>query len=70
MSQVSFLPGSGRFHLLDELAEEFAGRYRRGERPALKEYADKYPDLAEEIRDLFPAMVAMEQVDSGWPFNR
>src|SRR5215831_13616427 len=52
---------SGRDDLLDRLVEEFAARLRRGERPALKEYADRYPDLADEIRELFPAMVEVEQ---------
>jgi WD40 repeat protein/serine/threonine protein kinase len=52
---------SERDDLLDRLVEEFAARLRRGERPALKEYADRYPDLADEIRDLFPAMVQVEQ---------
>src|SRR6516164_9026878 len=49
----------GRF---EELAEEFAARFRRGERPSLQEYVDRYPDLADEIREYFPAMAQMEQV--------
>ena len=52
---------SERDDLLDRLVEEFAARLRRGERPALKEYADRYPELADEIRELFPAMVQVEQ---------
>ena len=56
---------SGQYHLLDQLAEEFAARFRRGERPALKEYTDRYPELAEEIRELFPAMVQVEQAEGG-----
>jgi len=56
---------SEQYDLLDRLAEEFAERFRRGERPALKEYTDRYPDLADEIRELFPAMVKVEQVDEG-----
>jgi eukaryotic-like serine/threonine-protein kinase len=48
----------GRF---DELAEEFATRFRRGERPSLQEYIDRCPELADEIRELFPALV--EQAD-------
>ena len=39
---------------LDVLAEEFVARYRRGERPALAEYVDSYPELAEQIHELFP----------------
>jgi WD40 repeat protein/serine/threonine protein kinase len=52
---------SGRNALLDQLADEFAARYRHGERPSLREYIDRYPDLADEIRELFPALVEIEQ---------
>src|SRR5271168_5241914 len=54
---------SEQFNLLDQLAEEFAERFRRGERPAIKEYTDRYPELADDIRELFPALVKVEQVD-------
>jgi hypothetical protein len=47
---------------VDALAEEFVARYRRGERPSLTEYTTKYPDLADEIRDVFPALLMMEDV--------
>ena len=56
---------SEQFNLLDQLAEEFAERLRRGERPSLEEYTDRYPELADDIRELFPAMVKVEQVDEG-----
>jgi serine/threonine protein kinase/WD40 repeat protein len=46
---------------VEELAEAFLERYRRGERPALSEYIQQYPDLADEIRELFPALVMMEE---------
>jgi serine/threonine protein kinase/WD40 repeat protein len=46
---------------VEQLAEEFAERYRRGERPPLREYVEKYPQYADEIRELFPALVVMEQ---------
>lgn len=49
---------------LAQLAEEFAGRYRRGQRPSVAEYAERYPEHAERIRRLFPAMVQMEQFGS------
>jgi WD40 repeat protein len=50
----------GRF---DELAEEFAERYRRGEKPSLQEYIDRCPDLAPEIREMFPALAEVERVE-------
>jgi eukaryotic-like serine/threonine-protein kinase len=53
---------SERFVLLNQLAEEFAARYRRGERPSLKEYQDRHPELADDIRAFFPALAEMEQV--------
>ncbi|MCO6457095.1 MAG: protein kinase [Pirellulaceae bacterium] len=45
-----------------QLSEEFLERYRRGERPSIEEYAERYPDLAEQIRDLFPSLVMLEQL--------
>jgi eukaryotic-like serine/threonine-protein kinase len=50
---------------LDDLAEEFLDRCRRGDRPSLTEYTGKYPDLAERIRSVFPALVVMEEVENG-----
>src|SRR5713226_2885159 len=44
------------------LAEEFVARHRRGERPALTEFVERLPERAEEIRNLFPALVVMEQL--------
>ena len=47
---------------LEVLAEEFVARYRQGERPALTEYVQNYPELAEQIQELFPALLMMEKV--------
>ncbi|MFO0807851.1 MAG: protein kinase [Gemmataceae bacterium] len=47
---------------LDRLAEEFVARFRAGERPSLTEYAARLPERADEVRDLFPALVEMEQL--------
>ena len=52
---------SEQFVLLNRLADEFAERYRRGERPPLQEYVDRHPELAEDIREFFPTLVEMEQ---------
>jgi WD40 repeat protein/serine/threonine protein kinase/tetratricopeptide (TPR) repeat protein len=53
---------SGAYDLLDQLVEEFAERYRRGQRPSLQEYIDKYPQLADDLREVLPAMVEIGQV--------
>src|SRR4051812_46844714 len=47
---------------VDRLAEEFAGRLRRGERPSPSQYAREHPELASEIRELFPALEMMERL--------
>jgi serine/threonine protein kinase/WD40 repeat protein/Tfp pilus assembly protein PilF len=47
---------------VEEMAEEFLERYRRGERPALTEYIRKHPELSDKIRELFPALVMLEEV--------
>ncbi|MGO9471225.1 MAG: protein kinase domain-containing protein, partial [Isosphaeraceae bacterium] len=53
---------SANYILLTRLADEFAARYRAGQRPSLHEYIDRYPELADDIRELLPAMVEIEQV--------
>jgi WD40 repeat protein/serine/threonine protein kinase len=51
-----------RSELVLELAEEFLDRYRKGERPSLREYIDRHPDLAAEIKEVFPAMAMLENI--------
>jgi serine/threonine protein kinase/Flp pilus assembly protein TadD len=54
--------GSDCLDAVGKLAESFLARYRNGERPSLSEYTEKHPELAEQIRDLFPALVVMEEL--------
>ena len=56
------MPEASEQHDLGELAEEFVSRRRQGERATIEEYASKYPDLAEEIRELFPTVLELEQL--------
>jgi len=55
-------PNDARDALLSELADEYATRYRAGQRPPLREYLNRYPELANDILELFPAMIAIERV--------
>src|SRR5262249_47310658 len=50
---------------VERLAESFLGRYRRGERPSLTDYIAAHPDLADEMRELFPALVELEGLKPG-----
>lgn len=47
---------------VDPIAEEFVLRFRRGEHPSVTEYVDRYPDLADEIRDVLPSVALLEQL--------
>src|SRR5262245_1660730 len=61
---MSVSPGSFDYGRFGELAEEFAERYRRGERPDVQEYVDRLPEMADEIREMFPALVEVERADA------
>ena len=45
---------------VEVLADDFLARQRRGERPSLGEYVALFPELAEEIEELFPVLLDME----------
>ena len=59
---MSSASGSFDYDRFDELAREFADRCRGGQRPDLQEYVDRYPAMAGKIRELFPALVKIEQI--------
>ncbi|MEQ1830307.1 MAG: serine/threonine-protein kinase, partial [Pirellula sp.] len=48
-------------NLVDDLAESFVERLRNGERPPISEYERRHPEIAEEIRKLFPVLANLEQ---------
>src|SRR5262245_52364235 len=56
---------SGERNPVEQLAEEFIARKRRGEKPTLEEYTARYPELADDIRDLFPALLLIEDLGDG-----
>jgi serine/threonine protein kinase/WD40 repeat protein len=45
----------------ERIAAEFAERVRRGEHPSITEYIERYPELADDIRELFPMLAMVEQ---------
>ena len=47
---------------IEVLADEFIERHRAGECPTIEEYAERFPASADEIRELFPTIAAMEQL--------
>jgi WD40 repeat protein/tetratricopeptide (TPR) repeat protein len=61
MSRHEEIAGSER-NPVELLAEEFVERKRQGEHPSISEYVARYPEFAEAIRELFPALVMIEQL--------
>jgi serine/threonine protein kinase/WD40 repeat protein len=47
------------------LADDFLSRCKRGEKPTIKEYCDRHPELADEIRDIFEAVLMVEDLKPG-----
>ena len=52
---------------IEALADDFLRRQRAGERPTLDEYCRRHPELADEIRDVFPVLIRMEDLRSDGP---
>jgi hypothetical protein len=42
--------------LLGQIADEFVQAFRQGKRPSVEEFARRYPEQANEIRDMLPAV--------------
>jgi serine/threonine protein kinase len=55
-------PGNSERDPLEMLAAEFMDRLRQGQRPSTEEYAAQHPELAEEIRELFPTIAMTERL--------
>ena len=51
--------------ILEELVDDYLERLRRGERPAVAEYVARYPELAEQIEAVFPALGLVEVFKPG-----
>ena len=47
---------------VERMAEEYLDRVRRGERPRVDEYVARLPERAEEIRELFSALLMVEDL--------
>ena len=44
-----------------QIADEFVEAFRQGKRPSVEEFARRYPEHADEIREILPALVLMEK---------
>ena len=53
---------SSNSEIVADLAEEFVELHRQGEHPTIEEYVAQHPHLKQEILDLFPAMLMVENL--------
>lgn len=51
---------------VEALADEFLRRRRDGENPSIDDYVAQYPDLEDELREIIPALLAMESLKQDW----
>jgi serine/threonine protein kinase len=51
--------------LVGRIADEFTERLNRGENPDVEEYAQRYPELADVLRQALPALQAIRPLSSG-----
>ena len=54
--------GSDELSPVEILAEEFLERQQRGEKPSIREYCERHPELADEIREVFEAVAMVEEL--------
>ena len=50
---------------LDQIAEDFLSRRRKGESPSAAEYQRQYPELSGEIQDLLATLAIVAEFDAG-----
>jgi eukaryotic-like serine/threonine-protein kinase len=58
-------PSSNERNLVELLADDFLARHKQGDRPTIREYCDKHPEKADEIRDVFEALLMVEDLKPG-----
>ena len=46
---------------IEVLVSEYAEKARQGQTPSIESYVERYPEMATEIRELFPMVAALEQ---------
>jgi hypothetical protein len=50
-----------------QIADEFLEAFRHGKRSSVEEFGRRYPGHTDEIREMLPALLLMEQAKSAAP---
>ena len=66
MKAVSAAQDAGLESLVGHLADEFRERLARGERPAIEEYAARYPEHEAVLRNLLTTLQLMVWDATSW----
>ena len=59
MKELMAQPDGATEALLGQIADEFTGRLNRGEQPDIEEYAARYPELGDLLRQVLAALQVM-----------
>lgn len=51
---------------VEAIAEDFLQRRRAGQNPSLEDYVAEHPDVADDLREIIPALLAMESLKHDW----
>lgn len=54
---------------IENIAEEFTQRWRRGEQPSVNEYVERYPAVAERLKALLPPVLILERAKQNRPLG-
>lgn len=54
---------------IENIAEEFTQRWRRGEQPSVNEYVERYPAVAERLKALLPSVLILERAKQNRPLG-
>src|SRR5262245_7777942 len=60
MSNTATTPAASLESRLAAAVDEFLALGRSGDRPAVEEFAARYPDLADHLRQVLPALALMD----------
>lgn len=67
MNDVVLVEDTSAEALMGQIIDEFLERQQRGERPALEEYAQRYPQFADMLRQLLPALGLLHESAADGP---
>ena len=67
MNQPADVESASVETLLGQVANEYSERLARGESPSIEEYAGRHPQIAELIREVFPALGLLRDASESGP---